>query len=404
MGSAGGRKLGLAPGLRVRLDAAGHVRVDTALSGIVDAGPDGLAILSLFGYPRTVDEAIGALDSLPEPRPDRAASESVISSLIETGALVNEGVSRVRFGWADPGEHARMLDDTRRTDAFVAAIRESVRPGDIVLDIGTGSGILAITAAQAGAAHVYAIEASDIAGLAARAFEDNGVADRVTLVRGWSTQVELPERATLLVSEIIGAEPLEEDILGTTLDARRRLLTPDARLIPRRISLVARAVTVPQPRRWASRVDAASVRNWRERYGVDLSVLWEARRRVPLPSTAEGMLVSAWPVLGPSITLTEIDLSTLEVDQLEAVADVTIDRPGVVDAILLTFSAELSDGVVLEGPPWSDAPSSWDTSVWFLPDALPVDAGVRLRVSYRFGVPGSVDGLSCRRLEDRSSA
>ena len=50
-------------------------------------------------------------------------------------------------GWADPVEHARMLDDTRRTTDYLAALAEAVRPGDVVLEIGTGSGVLSVAAA-----------------------------------------------------------------------------------------------------------------------------------------------------------------------------------------------------------------------------------------------------------------
>lgn len=383
-------------GVRARLDSAGHVRVDTPLGGIVDCGPHGFVILALFARPRTLADALTALEGVPRPRPDPALAESVIRSLVEAGAIVESGPGDARFGWTDPAEHARMLDDRRRTDAFTAAIRASVRPDDVVLDIGTGSGILAMTAALAGARHVYAVEASDIADLAERAFAANGLADRITLLRGWSTQVTLPERATLLVSEVIGAEPLEEDILGSTLDARRRLLVPQARLIPGRLRLDVRAVSVPDLSRWASRVERESVPAWQERYGVDLRVLWESRRRVPLQWTVEGMAVAAWPVLGPSTPLVDIDLAAFETTAVEGVTSIAIERPGVVDAILLTFEAVLTSSLSLPGPPWPDTPSSWDVSTWFLPEPLTVQAGTRLEVRYRYGVPGETDGLECR--------
>src|SRR5439155_20231788 len=103
------------------------------------------------------------------------------------GALVRpEAVQRLSSGWADPVEHARMLHDDRRTGDYLAALGQAVRPGDVVLDIGTGSGVLAVAAARAGARHVYAVEASDISEVAERVFAANGMEDRVTLIPGWS--------------------------------------------------------------------------------------------------------------------------------------------------------------------------------------------------------------------------
>ena len=149
-------------------------------------------------------------------------------------------------GWADPVEHARMLHDDRRTSDYVAALSQAVRPGDVVLDIGTGSGVLAIAAARAGAKQVYAVEASDIAEAAERVFALNDMGDRITLVAAWSREIELPEPADLLVSEVIGNEPFEEEILETTLDARRRLLKPGRAADPERAHSLRTAPPAPR--------------------------------------------------------------------------------------------------------------------------------------------------------------
>mgnify|MGYP001818773392 FL=1 len=394
--------LTLASGLRTRIDAAGHVLVETPLGGLVDAGPDGHSILGLFSRPRTVAGVMMALASGPDPRPDLMPVRATIVQLVEAGAIIEPGRQGARFGWSDPAEHARMLSDKRRTEAYLSAIRSAVGPGDIVLDIGTGSGVLALAAAKAGADRVYAIEASDIADVAQQVFEDNGVADRVRLVRGWSSDVDLPERASVLVTETLGVEPFEEDILRTVLDARRRLLVPDARLLPGSLRLDVRPLTVPDVHRWASRIDEADVEAWREDLEMDLSALRQARRRTTLHWPVDSCIVAEWEALAPPTELLHLDLGTHASPAVEAETDLVVTQGGVVDAILVSFNASLGPHVRLQPIPRRNETSSWDASVWFLPDGLRVGVGDSLHIGYRFGVAGQADGLTCVRDVRRS--
>jgi len=79
------------------------------------------------------------------------------------------------FDWfSDPATHKRMLDDTVRCEAFRRALQATVRPGDVVVDVGAGTGLLSFFAAQAGASRVYAIEFCPIADVAASLIEANG--------------------------------------------------------------------------------------------------------------------------------------------------------------------------------------------------------------------------------------
>lgn len=186
--------LGIAPEVRLRFGASGHLLIDSPTGTVVDAGPRGLAIAALFAQPVALGTAIAQLEATAQGSTDFAPTMGVINLLLEEGALVAPGVERGPIsGWADPVEHSRMLHDARRTGDYIAAITAAVKPGDIVLDIGTGSGVLAVAAARAGARQVYAVEASDIATVAAKVFAANGVQDRVTLLPGWSRHIDLPD-------------------------------------------------------------------------------------------------------------------------------------------------------------------------------------------------------------------
>src|SRR5262245_12756055 len=327
----------LAPGLRTRFDAARHVLLDAPNGTVVDLGPRGYATLSLFGQPITLGAAIERVEREVPPT-DFAPTMNVFNMLIEEGALVRTDAEPARpSGWADPVEHARMLHDDRRTRDYLAAIAAAVRPGDVVLDIGTGSGVLAVAAARAGARRIYAVEASDIAEVAGRVFATNGVTETVTLVPGWSREIELPEPADLLVAEIIGNEPLEEEILETTLDARRRLLKPDARLIPHTLTLLARPLRLPDGDARQRAIGEAAVERWRRLYDMEFQPLLEATVPGPVNVPAEAEVAAAWPPVGPTVVLAEVDLTTFDEASVSASADLVLEPPCAVNAVAVTF-------------------------------------------------------------------
>ncbi len=396
--------LRLAPGVRTRFDAAGHVLLDAPNGTIVDLGPRGFAALSLFSRPLTLGDAIDRLEGEGFSPTDFAPTMSVVNMLIEEGALVQpDGGRSLTSGWADPVEHARMLHDDRRTGDYLAALAEAVRPGDVVLDIGTGSGVLAIAAARAGAGRVYAVEASDIAEVSERVFAANGVEDRVTLIPGWSRQIELPEPADLLVAEIIGNEPFEEEILETTLDARRRLLRPGARLIPHTLTLLARPLLLPHDEARQRAIGRDAVERWRRLYGMEFQPLLDAALPGPVNMPTEAEVAAMWPPVGLPTVLVSLDLTTFDEASVRDSADLVVDAPGTVNAVAVTFRAELYGAVSHTLDPWTWPTSSWATSVWVFPDALHVGAGSALRVHYNRRIPRTPDGLTCEVVERASS-
>src|SRR5690606_16371178 len=119
-------------------------------------------------------------------------------------------------------EHRRYLADERRTAAYRAALAEVVQPGDVVLDLGAGSGLLGYLACEAGAGSVIAVDGTDIVGLARRIAADNGYADRITHVRALSTELSLDEPVDVAVCDQVGGLVHDAGVLGCFADVRHR--------------------------------------------------------------------------------------------------------------------------------------------------------------------------------------
>ena len=141
--------------------------------------------------------------------------------------------------------HHSMLADELRTTSFLSAIKASVKPGDVVVDIGTGTGVLSVFAAKAGASRVYAIEQEPIIEVARDIASRNGLSDIITFIEGSSLEIEIPERADVLITETIGNMALDEGIIAWITDARERFLKPGAITIPLDIDVIASLVCVP---------------------------------------------------------------------------------------------------------------------------------------------------------------
>ena len=166
--------------------------------------------------------------------------------------------------------YGSMITDRVRMDAFARALRDVITPESVVVDIGTGTGILALLACRFGARRVYAIEPDDAIQVAREIAAANGYADRIDFIQAVSTKVTLPEQANVIVSDIGGMLPLFERHIPSIVDARRRFLAPGGVLIPQRDTT------------WAAVVEASDlfdsyIAPWDDRFGFNMAA---ARTRV----------------------------------------------------------------------------------------------------------------------------
>lgn len=388
----GGQVLRRRDELELKLFADGHVLIRTPL-GEVQCPHVGLDVLSVFDRPRTLSAAVEALGQRCAGREDWIEMTGIVVRLREAGVLIpleDTVTAATHHGFTSPSQHVAMLNDGARTQGFIAALNEQVGPDDVVLEIGAGSGVLSIAAARAGARHVYAIEGTSAADWAEHMFEANGVADRVTLLRGWSTGLTLPEPATLLVTETVGNEALEEGILEWVIDARRRkLITEDARIVPGTIRILAVAVSLPAPLANRGRFAEQGVRRWRERYGIEFGPLLAAAQDDGAFLAANPMDVLGWQAMTGPVELATIDLAAVQSPIVRAQAVGTAVADGVVNAAVLWFDLGLGGERHLARS-WDtgDPENSWATPTWILPTPIRVTSGSEIEFSYRYRVPG----------------
>jgi type I protein arginine methyltransferase len=272
-------------------------------------------------------------------------------------------------------EYARMLVDPVRGAKYFAAVRRSVKPDMVVADIGAGPGVLGIYAATLGARRVFLVEPDASVNAAYALAEENGVADRVEVIRATSTTIELPERADVIVSDLRGVTPFHGHHLEAASDMRRRLLTPGGVCIPRRD--VVYSALVEDDAMYARTVDAWS--------GVPHTVAHESLTALSANGWYRTRATADQLISDPTHFVTlDYDCPT---PPLHARWEATATRDGTAHGLLLWFDTALVPGIELSNSP--NAPLALYGQAFFpFSPAFTLRRGDRLQIELRAVLAG----------------
>jgi tetratricopeptide (TPR) repeat protein len=273
-----------------------------------------------------------------------------------------------------PAWHFAMVNDKARNDAYQAAITRLV-PGRRVLEIGTGTGLLAMMAARAGAKSVNTCEAvAPIAETAREIIALNGLQDRITVIARHSTDLAagrgLAERADVLITETFSSDLLSEGVLHTIEHAYQQLLTADGIVIPR--SAAARAYLIG-----GAEIEGmlfAGPLN-----GFDLSPFNEFAP----PILAASLNNVVHDVLSDDFELLRFDLRAKLFPMENRILDVTATKNGVAAGLVQWIHLDLDGVSHYENRPSSGphAESHWTQILYRFPRLLAVEAGATLRLA-----------------------
>lgn len=225
----------------------------------------------------------------------------------------------------------QMLMDNSRMQKYQDSIflNKDQFKDKVVLDVGTGSGILSIWAAQAGARKVYAVEATDMAKHARNLIQHNKLSDVITVIQSKVEDIELPEKVDIIISEWMGYFLLRESMLDSVLYARDKFLQPDGALYPSHCTMYIGAVSETEHNLQRRNECENGLNGWHEfveftkdKWGVDMDCLSKAFRE---EQEQYSLYTSNWVEMDSTNLITEpcaiksIDILTCTLDDIKQV-------------------------------------------------------------------------------------
>ncbi|KAJ2325583.1 Nuclear SAM-dependent mono-and asymmetric methyltransferase, partial [Coemansia sp. RSA 2681] len=272
--------------------------------------------------------------------------------------------------YAHFGIHEEMLKDEVRTTSYRDSIikNKHIFQGKVVLDVGCGTGILSMFAAKAGAKHVIGVDMSNIIDKAKLIVEENGLSDKITLLKGKMEEVVLPyDKVDIIISEWMGYFLLYESMLDTVLLARDKYLQPNGMIFPDTATMVISTIEDGDYKE-------EKLSFWENVYGFKMSCIKEAAMKEPLVDTVESRCVNA-----SQCVFKTIDILTVKKEDLtfSVPFEITVNRDDYIHAFISWFDIEFRachKPVRFSTGPFAKY-THWKQTVFYTKDTMTVSKG-----------------------------
>jgi len=265
--------------------------------------------------------------------------------------------------------HEQMLKDKIRTLAYKKAIIENSHlfKNKTVLDVGCGTGILAMFAAKAGAKHIYAVDCSDIIFQARQIISDNKLDKKITVIQAKVEELNLPSKVDIIISEWMGYFLVYESMLNTIIYARDHFLKPDGILLPDKANLYIAGIEDADYK--AKKIDF-----WDNVYGFDMSCIKKIAYAEPIIDTVHSRTICTTDYL-----FLTLDLNTVTVTDLsfKKYFSIKVLRNDFMHALIGWFDVEFTKcnkPITLTTSPAAPY-THWKQTVFYLEDILVVHTG-----------------------------
>lgn len=309
-----------------------------------------------------------------------------------------------RYIFTNIYQHEKMIADRVRIDSYHEAIQKHVKPGDVVVDLGTGTGILSMFAAKRRPARIYAVEHGRIIETAKEMARLNGI-DSIQFVRTHSKNFNIKEKVDIIIHEQMGEKLFDENMIDNICDLRDRLLRPGGRILPSLFDFFIEPLSLKE----AYRIPL--LHQHEDVHGISYARLRSSRGRV------DGHGIRVEKSLQRLVKRCEADRFLCEPESIYSIdlatvrrADVpkrfryrkTVANDGVMDGMCLYFAVRFDGALAFDTSPFSTN-TSWNPVLVRL-ETQPVRAGDTIECDWDVPDIADIGSWTLRYRIDRAGA